>query len=426
MKTIKKTWPFEIYDFNIINKYINDMANKGYALGKIGSLFATYEKTEPREYKYAVDYVNLNDMVADNIDEYKKKWIDEGWEFVDFYDQLLFFRCKYHSNCRTLFINQRKVIEDIFSRVKKFEKDKWLRALITMTLYIASAIFVTKLRNVWIVLAMIQFFSLFSFFRFLNFRKNNSQDTFVSYNSQLSKKYISILNIIKWSEETINVSLLFILSYLMIFINKSYFFAKLMIVLIVIVIGFIIYSRVKEVNKHRKNKFDFESGKGKLLILSMGTLVTIGVISSFILIDQSKPKYDCVRNIPCLQLECSDRVYYIPYDYGNWNYQSSYGIGYKSEREFLLPRVSDINKLELDNNVNKSMKILFSQAPNEMEVRYWEKKDFEAVENYNEEYKTLEIEDGVFKAVDEEVVYVVYAKWQRETYDGVGYYVFSE
>nr|WP_315020037.1 DUF2812 domain-containing protein [uncultured Aminipila sp.] len=422
MNTVKKTWPFEVYDFNIINRYVNDMANKGYALEKVGSLLASYKRTAPGAYKYCVDYIDTYDM---NSDEYKKKWMKAGWEFIDYYDGLLFFRCESHSGCRALEINQREVRDAIILNVKKHKKNIWIQAALWIPLLILNAIIHDEKRALWIMLAIIQFFFLSDFFRYLIFKKNNDTENTINCNIILSKRRIGVAEIIKWIEKNI-YSVLFIASgYLLIFKYKSYFLAKCLIVAAVIVVVVKIYNRVKEANEKRENKFSFESSIGKVFVISIGMLITIGVIYSFVLIDESKPKDECLHHSPNMKLECMDKVYYIEHDYGNWNYQYSHGITVGSEEGFLLPTESELDKVKLDNNSKKSIKISFLEDPDELEVRYWEKKKFENIRNYDEEYKTIEIKDGIFEPVDGEVVYAVYAKWKRKLYDGFGYYVFS-
>lgn len=433
MNTVKKTWPFEIYDYNMINKYVNDMANKGYALEKVGSLFATYEQTTSAKYKYYVDYINQFDIEDDEYEAYKKNWNDEGWEFVDFYDGFQIFRSKRFSGCRPLGSSQRKIREDILLRVKKTEKHKWIKTAITVIGAVASAIFISPFRSIWIVIAMIYTLFLFPFFRYLVFRKNINNDNIGNYNGQLSKRFISISNFIKWFEKIFATILITILCYQMILKKENYFFAKYIIILLVIYLGSIIYNRAKGANEKRKNKFDFESGKGKLLIVSIGMLVTIGVMTSFIMIDQKKPQEEVLHNLPCMQLSYDDKVHYIKDDYGDWEYNLTEEETISSSSETPVHTVLGLNKGSLDNDSNKSIKISFIEVqpheleiqPNELEVRYWGKEKFENIKSFDEEYKTVEIEEGEFELVDGDVIYVVYAKWEKDWYRGFGYYVFS-
>lgn len=208
-----------------------------------------------------------------------------------------------------------------------------------------------------------------------------------------------------------------------IFYYKSTFFSKCAIIVSVVIIGSFIYKSVKLYNEKRQKKFNFESAKGKFLIISIGIMVTIAVILSFVMIDQSKPKRDIVRAIPNLILECDGKTNYVNHDYGIWNYEYSNGISVGSEEEFPLPEYVEIESIDI--GAERAIDISTLTKPDKMEIRYWKREEFNKLNSYDKGYKEIEIKNGSFTALEENVVYVVYAKWKKEFYDGYGYYVFT-
>ena len=214
-----------------------------------------------------------------------------------------------------------------------------------------------------------------------------------------------------------------LLLFILIFYSKNSFAAKCAIILSVFIAGSMAYSSVKQHNKKRENKFNFENTKGKFLIISIGMIVAIAVIVSFVMIDQSKLKREIIYDVPNITLECDDKMYHVNHDYGLWNYEYSNGISVDSEEVFRLPEPQQIESINIAND--RTIDITVFTEPDKMKIRYWKKEDFNKLKSYDKGYKEIQMKDGSFTALEEDVVYTVYAEWKKEFYDGVGYYVFT-
>ncbi len=425
MNIVRKTWPFGGYDFNLINKYVNNMADKGYALKKIGSLFAKYEMTAIREYKYTVDYVNQFDSEQD-LEEYKKKWANEGWEYVAYYGGVVFFKCRNARGCKEIQNDPIKIREKILLKAKKYDKQLWTQDVLWILFAIANSFIMKEFRIFWTVLAIMYFVTLFDFFRYLRFRKNDINNIDF-YTQVISKEKLIFLKGIKWLEKILKFLVYVALGYVLFFKKLSYFLSKVFIIIVGIIVGSNIYDKVKAYNEKRIDKFDFESGKGKLLVISIGMIITIGIMLSFFMIEQNKPKEDILYHIPRMKVECSDKVYYMEHEYGIWDYEHLNGFGSGVRENFSLPIISDLDKVKSSDDIgNNEIKISFLTHPKNIEVRYWDAKNFEEIKSYDEGYKTVETKENTFQFIDGEVVYAVYAEWEEKQYEGSGYYVFVE
>lgn len=385
--------------------------------------------TAIREYKYTVDYVNQFDSEQD-LEEYKKKRANEGWEYVAYYGGVVFFRSRNARGCKAVQSDLKKIREKILLKVKKYDKQLWIQDFLWILLAIANSFIFKETRIFWIAFAFMFFVSLFDFFRYLSFRKNdiNNIDFCIT---PINKGKIVFFKGIKWLENILNFVVFIILGYVLFFKIQSYFLSKVFIIIAAIIVGNSIYNKLKVSNEKRIHKFDFESGKGKLLAISIGMIITIGVMLSFFMIEQSKPKEDILYHIPRMKVECSDKVYYMEYEYGIWDYEHLNGFGSGVRENFSLPIISDLDKIKVkvkssDDIGNNEIKISFLTHPKNIEVRYWDAKNFEEIKSYDEGYKTVETKENTFQFIDGEVVYAVYAEWEEKQYEGSGYYVFVE
>lgn len=421
-KKMKRLWNFEFYDFDLINAYLNERANQGEALEHIGLVFGVYKKTVPGEYTYCVDYIENCEVNSEEFESYKKAWIDERWEYVDFFEGMVIFRCKKQDRCIQPIINYNKIREAIFLTVKN-EKFQWLQSVTWVLLAGLNIFFAdTEFKIAWTMIAAIQFLQFNSFFAYLNLRKR-SKAGFIYYDQSQVKMYIRKIRILRSLKKLLAGIFFILLPLALIFYYKNTFLAKCSIIVSVVIIGSIISRSVRVYNERREKKIDFESTKGKVLMISIGMIVTIAVILSFVMIDQNKPKRDIIKTIPNLILECDRNIYGVNHDYGVWNYEYSDGISMGSEEEFRLPKPEEIDSINIgdENSINLSI----SPEPEKLEVRYWKAEEFSKLHSYNRGYKTIEMKKGSFTILEENVVYVVYAKWKKEYYDGVGYYVFT-
>ncbi len=423
VKKIRRLWNFEFYDFELINTYLNERASQGEALEYIGTVFGVYKKTMPGEYKYCVDYIETCDVNSEEFENYKKTWIDERWEYVDFLEGVIIFRCKKRDRCMQPSINLDKIREAIFLKVKN-QKFQWLQSATWILLTALNILLdVTEFKLGLTIIAAIQFLQFDSFLAYLNLRKRRKAGFTYQYNQFTAQKRNKKIRMLRSLKELLLGILFILLPLTLIFYYKYTFFAKCAILVSVAIIGSKIYGSIKIYNEKRENKFNFESAKGKFLMISIGMLVTIAVILSFVMIDQSKPKRDMIKAVPCIVLDCDDKVNYVNHHYGKWNYEYTKGISVGSEEGFQLPKPNEIESINIGNDSTVDISSL--PEPNKMEIRYWKRDDFNKLKSYDKGYKEIEMKNGSFTVLKENVVYVVYAEWKKKLYDGVGYYVFT-
>lgn len=79
-KFVRRVIPFESCDIPAIQSWLEDMAKKGLLFRECGVFFARFEKAEPRNVRYRLDFC---DVVACDIPEEKKELYERsGWNVV--------------------------------------------------------------------------------------------------------------------------------------------------------------------------------------------------------------------------------------------------------------------------------------------------------------------------------------------------------
>ena len=79
-KFVKRVIPFESCDIPAIQNWLEDMAEKGLFFKECGVFFAKFEKGEPKDMRYRLDFC---DVVACDIPEEKKELYERsGWNVV--------------------------------------------------------------------------------------------------------------------------------------------------------------------------------------------------------------------------------------------------------------------------------------------------------------------------------------------------------
>lgn len=79
-KFVKRVIPFESCDIPAIQNWLEDMAEKGLFFKECGVFFAKFEKDEPKDMRYRLDFC---DVVACDIPEEKKELYERsGWNVV--------------------------------------------------------------------------------------------------------------------------------------------------------------------------------------------------------------------------------------------------------------------------------------------------------------------------------------------------------
>lgn len=213
----------------------------------------------PGEYKYCVDYIKNCDVDSEEFESYKKKWIDERWEYVDFLEGMIIFRCKQQDRCIQPSINLKKIRENIFLKVKKQVKFEWLQSVICILLAGVN-IFLgdTGCKIIWAIIAAIQFLEIDSFFGYLNLRKRRNDEFIYRYDQSMVEKRIKKIRIMGSIRKILAGILFILLPLVLIFYYKNSFVAKCAIVVSVVIVGSIIYRSVKLNNEKREKKFNFD------------------------------------------------------------------------------------------------------------------------------------------------------------------------
>lgn len=93
MKTVDRFWPFMKADYRAAETYLETQSRKGLHITRIDSkaVWATYEKGEPRNIKYSIDYHNGE---TEERDAYKALLADAGWQHVADMDLYMIFASK--------------------------------------------------------------------------------------------------------------------------------------------------------------------------------------------------------------------------------------------------------------------------------------------------------------------------------------------
>jgi phosphate/sulfate permease len=94
-KTKRVFWGFLSIDYKAMEAYLEEMAEKGWMLEKIGSLTAKFKAIEPKKYKFCVDiFEGGGPLTPENTSEaieYRKRCQELGWSFIASQDYLQFF-----------------------------------------------------------------------------------------------------------------------------------------------------------------------------------------------------------------------------------------------------------------------------------------------------------------------------------------------
>ncbi|MDW7662187.1 MAG: DUF2812 domain-containing protein [Bacillota bacterium] len=88
-------WGFLSLDYKAIEKYLEEMAAKGWMLEKINRVFAKFIAVEPRKLKFCVDVFKKGGPLApENTEEakvYRELCKESGWHFITSLDYLQYF-----------------------------------------------------------------------------------------------------------------------------------------------------------------------------------------------------------------------------------------------------------------------------------------------------------------------------------------------
>ncbi|SET82128.1 Protein of unknown function [Natronincola peptidivorans] len=94
-KTKRVFWGFFSLDYKAIEAYLEEMAEKGWMLEKVGRMTAKFRAIEPKKLKFYVDVFKeggpLTPENTKEAEEYRRLCQESGWTFITSQDYLQFF-----------------------------------------------------------------------------------------------------------------------------------------------------------------------------------------------------------------------------------------------------------------------------------------------------------------------------------------------
>ena len=122
VNTAKKLILFQFNHYKDIELKLEKMAEKGLFLKKVGTLFWTFEKSEPKKVKYTVTYFSeasiFNPTDTDNQQTYYDYAKESGWNFVAQLNQMQIFSSEDESPI-PLETDEKEKLENIKKCMKK-------------------------------------------------------------------------------------------------------------------------------------------------------------------------------------------------------------------------------------------------------------------------------------------------------------------
>ncbi len=101
-KTKWSSWGFFSLDYKAMEEYLEEMAEKGWMLEKVGSYLAKFRAVDPRRLKFYVDVFKDNGPLTpeknEKSEEYRRLCQESGWIFITSRDYLQFFYADENSN----------------------------------------------------------------------------------------------------------------------------------------------------------------------------------------------------------------------------------------------------------------------------------------------------------------------------------------
>ncbi len=94
-KTKRVLWVFSSLDYKAIEKYLEEMARKGWMLEKVGRFTAKFKRIDPTDIKFDVDIFKFEGAFSPENNEkaleYRRLCKEAGWTFITSQDHLQFF-----------------------------------------------------------------------------------------------------------------------------------------------------------------------------------------------------------------------------------------------------------------------------------------------------------------------------------------------
>lgn len=130
---VKKIVSFRFNQYKDIELKLEEMAQSGLFLEKVGAMFWTFKKAEPKNLKYTVTYFSeasvFNSVVTDNQQMYFDYAKEAGWSFVAEFNQMQIF-CSEDENPIPFQTDEREK----FDNIKKCMRKNFLPSTIAMIL----------------------------------------------------------------------------------------------------------------------------------------------------------------------------------------------------------------------------------------------------------------------------------------------------
>lgn len=129
-KFVKRVIPFESCDIPAIQNWLEDMAEKGLFFKECGVFFAKFEKGEPKDMRYRLDFC---DVVACDIPEEKKELYERsGWNVVGDFKNDCVVICTDDPDAPEIYTEPELLIKPLERIISKYRI--YLAALCTMLL----------------------------------------------------------------------------------------------------------------------------------------------------------------------------------------------------------------------------------------------------------------------------------------------------
>ncbi|MFV0518542.1 MAG: DUF2812 domain-containing protein [Aminipila sp.] len=418
---IKRLWRFEDKDIYLIESYLNDMSAKGYALEYIETFFATYKRTNVKEYVYGIDYNMDGQKDAEEI--IKTKWIQQGWEYIDKCNDIMIFKSLRKDGCSKPYVDANKIDEYRYTKIKALAKSQAINFVLFSFVTLTNFLTDSSAKYIWAYIMIIQLLDMGTLFNYKFFNKNiyRFRDCTNSEQIAIKVKRLNYISIIKLS---IKAMFFIYLPIITMFYCRYYFLTKIILLFLIVFLCYIVNNIVKKRHKV-KNSLRWERNLGRFIIITIGMIIIIGVTLLFAAIDSQIPYVP--KDAPNLALNYKDSTKYLYYDYGSWEYSTSYGSS-GHEYEFRRAELNEIKSIDIGEN--ELVQLSFPsvdeiEKPEILEARYWSKDEFTKIKSYDDSYQEIVLESNTFKPLHEDVVYAVYAKWNETDYKGEVYYLFT-
>lgn len=141
-KTKRVFWGFLSLDYKAIETYLEEMAQKGWMLEKVGVWTAKFRAIEPKKLKFYIDVFKeggpLSPENTKEAEEYRNLCQESGWSFITSRDYLQFFYAEEGEN-------PTPIQTDDALEQKIVESTLWRRELISVIIFTILAINVMSL-----------------------------------------------------------------------------------------------------------------------------------------------------------------------------------------------------------------------------------------------------------------------------------------